>query len=230
MDTLKAGEAVGVVTIQVTELPSSYQRLRLMFGTRQRLRTAIGCHPLRAEQFTLVERSLFSRLVGDADYIGEVGLDGSQHGRATLATQRRVLDFVLGHPGCRSKVLTVHSRGAEEETIAKLRDAGATAILHWYTGALKHIPVALDAGMWFSVNPAMARSARGRRIMSEIPRERILTETDGPFATADGRPCRPSDIPRLVADLAAMWDEPTEVAREQIWANMAMLVAHAGSK
>ena len=36
-------------------------------------------------------------------------------------------------------------------------------------------------GCWFSVGPAMLRSAKGRELTSRLPRGRILTESDGPF-------------------------------------------------
>jgi hypothetical protein len=39
------------------------------------------------------------------------------------------------------------SRG---RTIERLSAASVTAVLHWYTGAVKHIPAALDAALWFS--------------------------------------------------------------------------------
>ena len=166
---MRAAEEAGIVTVLVTELPSAFQRLSLMVGKRPRVRMALGCHPLRAEQMTGTEKALFLQLVNKTGSSGEIGLDGSQHGKATLPAQRRILDFVLGVPEVRRKVLTVHSRGAEKETIERLAGADVTAILHWYTGALKHIPAALDAGLWFSVNPAMLCSTKGQQTIAAIP-------------------------------------------------------------
>ncbi len=47
---------------------------------------------------------------------------------------------------------------------------------------VKHIEAAVAAGLWFSVNPAMLRSRNGQRIVAALPRERVVTETDGPHA------------------------------------------------
>jgi TatD DNase family protein len=66
-----------------------------------------------------------------------------------------------------------------------------TVILHWYSGPLKHIDTALAAGMWFSVNPAMLRSRNGQRIVAALPPQRVVTETDGPYAKPGGRPSEP---------------------------------------
>jgi TatD DNase family protein len=170
----------------------------------------------------------FVLLAERADYLGEVGLDGSREGRDSLPAQRRVFDQVLGVPGIATKVLTVHSRGAEGETIARLAEAGASAILHWYSGALKHADAALDAGMYFSVNAAMLRSQKGARLLRVLPRERVLTETDGPYVRTGGRPVGPESIPQLVADLAGHWGADAEQVRAQIWSNMATLFAHRG--
>jgi TatD DNase family protein len=178
---------------------------------------ALGCHLLRAEQVTGSEKALFLQLVNETDYIGEIGLDASRHGKATLAVQRRVLDFVLHIPEVQHKVLTVHSRGAEQETIERLATAKVNAILHWYTGALKYIPAALDAGLWFSIHPAMLRSRKGQQIIAAIPKERIVTETDGPFATIAGRPCSPADIPSFVGELARMWGEDPAETQARIF-------------
>lgn len=229
-EVMRAAERVGVVTIAVTELPSAFQRLGVMIGKRQRIRLALGCHPLRAEQVTGTEKALFLQLVNQTDYVGEVGLDGSQHGKGTLSAQRKILDFVLGVPEVKHKILTVHSRGAEQETIERLAAAEVTAVLHWYTGALKHIPSALDAGMWFSVNPAMVRSKKGREIITAIPKERIVTETDGPFATVSGQPCAPAEIPALVDQLARIWAEDPAETRTRIFDTMTLLARQTGAK
>jgi TatD DNase family protein len=220
---MREAGAAGVVIVVVTELPSAFQRLSLMIGKRARVRLALGCHPLRATQVDSTQKALFKRLVGQTDYIGEIGLDGSSRGRETLSEQRRVLDFVLDNPQVQNKILTVHSRGAEEETIQRLASANVTAILHWYSGALKHLPVAIDAGLWFSVNPAMVRSKNGRQIIDALPKERVVTETDGPFAMVDGRPCAPTDVPAMVADLARIWNEDPEETRDRIFGGMTRL-------
>jgi TatD DNase family protein len=65
---------------------------------------------------------------------------------------------VLSSPSIADRVLSVHARGAEAETIAALTDAGVTAILHWYSGALKHAERALEAGLYFSGRPRLRRT------------------------------------------------------------------------
>jgi TatD DNase family protein len=228
-DVLVAAERAGVVVVAVTETPSDYQSLSLLAGRRKLVRVALGLHPLRAARLGRLELSLFSRLLSRVDYVGEVGLDGSRHGRETLVAQRRIFEHALTAPGISEKVLSVHSRGAEAETIALLAQARATAVLHWYSGALKHLDAALAAGLFFSVNPAMVGSAKGRRILAALPPERVLTETDGPYTMTAGKPSTPAHVPALVGELARLWNREAAAAAVQVFENMAAL-RHAATK
>lgn len=56
----------------------------------------------------------------------------------------------------------------------------------------------------------MVLSTNGRKIIKEIPRERILTETDGPFVQVEGEPARPAHVANAVAYLATAWKMPME--------------------
>lgn len=57
-------------------------------------------------------------------------------------------------------------------------------------------------GCYFSVNAEMTRSDRGRSLVSDLPIDRILTETDGPFTQVEDRPSEPADVKTAVAAIA----------------------------
>lgn len=227
LNVLKKAQAAGVVTVAVTELPSRFQRLSMRMGNRTSVRVALGMHPLRAATASPMELALFSQQLDATDYVGEVGLDGSQAGRETLRKQRKVFEHLLQQPRIKHKILTVHSRGAESDTVAALANAEVTAVLHWYSGPLKHIDTALSAGLWFSINPAMLRSKNGQRIIAAIPPDRVVTETDGPYSKVGGRPSEPSDIPAVVLGLARAWGQDVEQVRARVFDNMAQIAALA---
>jgi TatD DNase family protein len=175
-----------------------------------------------------MDQALFGRLLDRVDYVGEVGLDGSREGRPTLDKQMKLFEHILGQSRIGSKILTVHSRGAEKATIERLSSARVTAILHWYSGPLGQIDAALDAGLWFSVNAPMLRSKNGLKIVRSIPPDRMVTETDGPFAKTGRTESQPKDLPALVANLAAVWGRPRDEVAGQISANMRAIAAAAG--
>jgi TatD DNase family protein len=68
------------------------------------------------------------------------------------------------------------------------------AIFHWYSGGLKLIDEIIDSGYYFSINTAMIKSVNGQKIIKRIPKEFILTETDGPFIEVNNRIVKSSDI------------------------------------
>jgi TatD DNase family protein len=223
LDVIKAAEGAGVAIVAVTELPSAYQALIVKLGARRGVLPALGLHPLRAEKASSLELSLFQRLLARAEFVGEVGLDFSREGVASRGRQLQVFEALLAHTAIQSKVLTVHSRGAEAETIDRLAQARVAAVLHWYSGPVKQIDRALDAGMYFSVNPAMLRSRAGVRVLASVPQDRILVETDGPFVRVGRRPAEPRDVPMVVTALADRWRMTSTEAAETVRNTLATL-------
>jgi TatD DNase family protein len=61
------------------------------------------------------------------------------------------------------------------------------AVLHWFTGTKAEARRAAALGCYFSINAEMMYSGRGRALVAELPMDRLLTETDGPFTLHPGR-------------------------------------------
>jgi TatD DNase family protein len=223
-DPLKTlDEARETIVVAATELPSRYRMLAARLRGDRRVRVALGLHPLRAASASALEVGQLARQLRNVEYVGEVGLDFSAHGRETKTAQLRVFDRLLAEPALQHKVVTVHSRGAERVVIARLRSAKVPAILHWYTGPLGLVTDALAGGLYFSINPAMLRSEKGRKVIAAVPRDRTLTESDGPFAKARGRAAGPADMQWLTSELARLWGTAPDNARQQVHDNLARL-------
>jgi TatD DNase family protein len=221
---LAAVESAGIACVAVTDTPAEYQR-GLPWLRRPLVEVALGVHPLHAAELGPEDLARFDQLVEGCAWVGEVGLDGSPEGLATLPAQREALGRVLAHPSIHDKVLTVHSRGAEGEVIATLARAGVTAVLHWYRGSLQDARAALEAGMSFSINPAMVGSSAGRGLIAALPPERVLTETDGPYTSVGERPSQPADVRVVLAVLAEHWDVDVEAAARRVLENLEALRA-----
>lgn len=214
---VRGAEQSGVYTIAVTTTPSVFGHLeRLVAGCRY-VRAAIGLHPELAAQ-RHGELPLFHAALPRTRYVGEVGLDYVTHNEADRATQRRVLDeIVAACDAAGEKIVTAHSRRAADDVVDAFGPAfRGVLILHWYTGSARTLRRALGNGAYVSVNPAMIASERGRRIVSEVPRDRILLESDGPFVplggVREGPPTRPEDAGETAQALAAAWGVPTTEA------------------
>jgi TatD DNase family protein len=202
----RAREA-GVRLFAVTSRPSDFRTLFPLYGRRAGVRLALGLHPLEVQKIDLAhELELFASYALHTSYIGEIGLDFSRDGRESRAVQERALEAMLQTPNVADKLMTLHSRGAAREVIAALRAGRARrAILHWYTGALRELDSALEAGFFFSINPSMIRAANGQRTIAHIPHERVLVETDGPYARVRGRSAEPPDVWLVIDYLAEQW-------------------------
>jgi TatD DNase family protein len=215
--------AEDTVVVAVTNLPSRYRIAAARYRGDRRIRVALGLHPLYADTAGPLEEGLLIRLLNAVEYVSEVGLDFSQHGRETKASQLRVFDKLLAQPTIAQRFVSVHSRGAEKVVIERLAAAGVVAVLHWYTGPPRLIDHALAAGLYFSINPSMVLTEKGRQTIAAVPRERILTESDGPFAKYRGRSTEPADMPSVIKALALAWETTPLEAKRVVHKNVADL-------
>jgi TatD DNase family protein len=216
---LDDAHAAGVHVIAVTEDPGKYRLLRTRLGRRHGVDVALGFHPLRAGDASPHDLARFLRLLPQTTWVGEIGLDFSRVGLATRKQQLRVFEAILADPSLRTRPVTVHSRGAERETITRLAQAHVSAILHWFTGPLGAVDDALAAGLWFSINPAMVRSHKAGPLLQRLPQERVLLETDGPYARSGSRSAVPADLVATLNHLARLWAISIGDAREVIAQN-----------
>lgn len=187
---------VGVAMVAVTDNPDAYRRLRTRLGTRANdVSVALGLHPASAAAASPGQLGRFFRMLPETQWVGEVGLDfGPDIAAAEKRKQRTVFEAILDHDQIRSKILSVHSRGATPETVDLLGTASCRAILHWFTGNQTTADRAAAHGLWFSINQAMTRSPRGRQLIARLPPDQVLCETDGPYceSVADLPPQRMS--------------------------------------
>ena len=178
---IRQKEQAGDIVIGMTNLPSYFEMGLPHVKRYKHIRLALGLHPLLASE-NKNELPLFDSLLDQTSYIGEIGLDFSKEGLSTkedqISTLRKLLEKLEG----RKKIISVHSRKAEKELFDLLCEYNINnVIFHWYSGPIDLIPSIISKGYYFSINEAMTISKNGRTIIKEIPRSRILTESDAPF-------------------------------------------------
>lgn len=218
----------GVFTIAVTNLPSHFRAGLPYVQSFPRVGLALGLHPLAAWNSD-GEHTLFLESLGLTSFVGEVGLDFSRGGKSSRDTQVANFRFVAGAISGKNKVVSLHSRGAESAVLDILTEFRVSStIFHWYTGPLTVLDEAVSAGHFFSVNPAMIRSANGKRIIGRIPPNRILTETDGPFIHVGRSPARPWDVKLVEEYLAKEWNVHPEDAELHVSSNFQYVLSQFG--
>ncbi len=80
-------------------------------------------------------------------------------------------------------------------------------------------------GCWFSVGPAMLAGAKGRTLVSAMPQDRIVLESDGPFAQTQRLGLHPWDISQSYPWLASIWEFNQDRVEATIRANELALLS-----
>lgn len=223
--------ARGLYILSVTTTPSAWSGTSALTKGAPRIRTALGLHPQIAHE-RKGELPLFERLLPEVRYVGEIGLDGGPEYRRYWPDQEHVFSRVLSLCArAGGRVMTIHSRRAAAQVLDALAtEPGAgMAILHWFSGTQRELTRAVDLGCWFSVGPAMLAGDKGRALAAKMPRDRVLTETDGPFIQVDGRVAWPWDADRAVIALSQIWSEPIDEVQRQLDSNLRRLTSLGGA-
>jgi TatD DNase family protein len=176
-----------------------------------------GVHPHEAaqpeEQITaaeLVAMTKKPKVVG----IGESGLDYFYDHAPREAQQKMFREHIraaleTGLP------LSIHTRDAEEDTLALLREeianagegANLKAILHCFSSRRFLAEEALKMGLYISVSgiATFKKSEELRAILRDVPMDRLLIETDSPYLAPvplRGKTCEPSYVVHTARTLA----------------------------
>lgn len=122
--------------------------------------------------------------------------------------------------------MSIHSRRASGQVLdylEKFPDAGKP-VLHWFSGSFRDLDRAIKLGSWFSIGPAMLAGTKGRELVKRIPRERILTESDGPFAQVNGVSASPWHVGIAAKALAEIWSSALNEVQQTLLRNFADLL------
>lgn len=222
----------GIYLLAVTTTPKAFEGNLHFANNSKRVRVAVGLHPELVQE-RQQEVELLCQLMQKTRYVGEVGLDGSPKHRQSLPAQRAVFKRILSECARQGgRIISLHSRMATQAVLDEITCAGDVGepVLHWFTGNEEELRRAIAIGCWFSVGPAMLTSARGRRLASLMPPDRVLTETDGPLAQCDGKPLMPWDSERVTRVLADIWGMAITDADARITANFRVITTspHVG--
>jgi TatD DNase family protein len=221
-------EAARIYTLAVTTTPKTWQRNHELTRSTHYVRSALGLHPQIVSE-RAGELPLWEQHLPEARYVGEVGLDAGPRFYRSLDTQSRVFRRVLeccAEVG--GRILTVHSVRSVRfvlDMVERYCPADrAIVVLHWFTGSRSDARRAAALGCYFSVNTEMTRSERGRALVAELPIDRILTETDGPFTEIDGRPTEPTDVEVTVGAIARARGVPADAIAGAVRVNFRALL------
>ena len=142
--------------------------------------------------------------------VGETGLDWFRN-YATPEAQRSIFEAQLGLAAELGKPVVIHTRAADDDTLAALAGFGGTVVLHCFSSP-HMLPTALERGWYvsFAGNATFPNASELRVAATQVPADRILAETDCPYLAPQpvrGRRNEPAYVVHTVAALAAARNE-----------------------
>jgi TatD DNase family protein len=180
----------------------------------------LGIHPHSAGTATDADLAELRKLLEHprAVAVGETGLDWYRD-YAPRDDQRRVFAAQLGLASELGKPAVIHTRTADDDTLAGLADFAGIVVLHCFSSP-HLLPAALERDWYvsFAGNATFPKAVDLRLAATQVPADRILAETDSPYLAPQpvrGRPNEPANVVHTVAALArARGEEADELGRQ----------------
>jgi len=189
-----------------------------------------GIHPWEAEKIS-ADFSQLDPFIAETPILGEIGLDFHFFKeKQAQERQRQLFSYFLDAAERQQKLVNLHTLAAEKEVLRGLeaRDLPG-AIVHWYAGPTALIERYLAAGAYFSIGVGVLFDRHIADIVTAVPADRLLSETDNPdaynlFRKKPGYPALLLDVVSRIGELRG-WSEAETTSR--IAANFTRLLAAA---
>ncbi|QSB43830.1 TatD family hydrolase [Tsuneonella flava] len=190
---------------------------------------SVGIHPHEADGHADLGREILLAATDNARVIGigETGLD-YYYDKSDRQVQQALFRMHIGVARETGLPLIIHTRDAEEDTAAILRDEmekGAfPALIHCFTASAEFARIVLDLGLTISLSGIVTfKNARElQEIAAKLPADRMLVETDSPFLAPiphRGKPCEPAFVRDTAAFVASLRGESLDALAARTTAN-----------
>jgi TatD DNase family protein len=224
-DVVARAAAVGVTRILTvgTTVAGSRAALRLA-DELDGVHAVVGIHPHEAGRRSDGDLDELRRLLEHprAVAVGEMGLDWFRD-YAPHDAQRRLFADSLALAAEMRKPAVIHTRAADDDTLAVLRGFDGTVVLHCFSSPAL-LPDALERGWYvsFAGNVTYPKAEELRACARQVGSERLLAETDAPYLAPQpvrGKRNEPAYVLHTLATLADVRNEDTDELAAQIDAN-----------
>ncbi|MSQ92088.1 MAG: hydrolase TatD [Gammaproteobacteria bacterium] len=225
-EVIARAQNAGVIAMIVTgsTLADSARGLELCRQWPGLLRATAGVHPHHAAGFQDSDRAALADLLADPMTVaaGECGLDYYRN-YSPPAEQRRAFGLQLQLALEHKLPVFLHQREAHEDLMAMLREHPQLlprAVLHCFTGGGAELDDCLEAGLAVGVTGWICDERRGQALrdaIGQIPDDRLMLETDGPYLlprTIQPKPAHrrnePMHLPVILEAVAACRGQPAD--------------------
>ena len=167
-----------------------------------------------------------SELLSDPQVVavGETGLDYFRTGEAGREAQKEAMEMHMEMARRHHLPVQLHIRDAYPDAIRLLKDAAWASqpiVFHCFTGDVEAAKEIAENGWYASFAGPLTYPANEtlREAFAQIPRNRILVETDAPYLTPvphRGSPNASYSMPYTVREIARLWDWDVDKTCEQL--------------
>lgn len=188
LQVIERADNVGAIVVVGFDLPSSSRAVELS-REFNKVWAAVGIHPHDAKTWDIGTRQSIEVLLKEPKVIalGEIGLDyhyNYSSREEQLKAFRDQIDLAKEY----QKPIIIHNREAHQDTMTILTEqrlGSAGGVMHCFSGSSEMAEQCLKLGLYISfAGPVTFNNAhRLRDVVSEIPLDRILIETDAPYLT-----------------------------------------------
>jgi TatD DNase family protein len=213
-----------VHTLGVTTTPKAFPRNYELTSNKQYVKSALGLHPqLISERSNEIES--WKEFFHKTRFIGEIGLDAGVKFYKTLELQKEVFRTILDFCSNQGdKILSIHSVRTVPIVLEMLEKSEVLrknkVVLHWYSGDSSNLQKAILLGCYFSINSEMLKNERSRFLIEQIPLNKLLTETDGPFTLINNLPARPVKMYNTIDKIAILLKLEKDFIIERVFQNL----------
>jgi TatD DNase family protein len=180
----------------------------------------LGIHPHAANGASIDDVAEVRSLLAHPKAVGagEMGLDWFRD-YAPRTKQLSLFESMLDVARETGKPAVIHTRAADEDTLAALRGFDGRIVLHCFSSPHLLEP-ALERGWYvsFAGNASFPKSVDLRLAAREVPADRILAETDAPYLAPQpvrGKRNEPAYVMHTLTALAqARNEDPAELERQ----------------
>ena len=199
VDRARAAGVRRIATVGMDD--ASIERAVATANAREEVVAIVGRHPNAAEGFQPHDIEPIERAVAEPRVraIGETGLDYFRD-YAPRDDQMRAFEAQVGLAKRHGLPLVIHTRAAEEDTFAVLREQadGVTVIMHCFSSAGR-LDECVERG-WlcsFAGNVTYPKATELQAAARDVPEELLLVETDAPYLSPQsvrGKPNEPANV------------------------------------
>jgi TatD DNase family protein len=207
-EVLARARAAGVsrVITVATTIQGAHEAVALA-AAHDGVYASLGVHPHNADGDDAGRLGELRELLagGRAVAVGETGLDYFRD-YASHEAQQRLFDGQLALAEELGKPVVIHTRAADEDTLAALAGFGGTVVLHCFSSPALLEP-ALERGWYlsFAGNVTYPKAPELRDAARRVPADRLLAETDSPYLSPQpvrGHRNEPANVLYTLAALA----------------------------